>query len=133
MRNDGIDLGQSGKGVAFVYVADRERALGFYRDTLGLTVVDSDPYGDYLALPGALLRITTVSDIKPHAHPVLGFEVEDIVATIQALRQRGIGFEIYEGMGQDALGVFTSSDGGRMAFFKDPDGNALMLQTPPTR
>lgn len=132
MTTNGIDLGKSGRGVAFVYAADLEGALGFYRDTLGLTVVDSDPYGVSLELPGALLRLTKVSDFKPHEHPVLGFEIADIAATIQALNARGVRFEIYDGMGQDALGVFTGSDGGKMAFFKDPSGNALMLQTPPT-
>ena len=30
-------------------------------------------------------------------------------------------------MGQDELGVTTMPDGGKLAFFKDPDGNALML------
>jgi catechol 2,3-dioxygenase-like lactoylglutathione lyase family enzyme len=131
MTKNGIDFGTSGKGVAFVYVADRARGLGFYRDTLGLRVVDSDPYGDLLELPAALLRLTTLSDFKPHAHPVLGFEVADMVATIEGLRERGVAFEIYEGMGQDELGVFTSPDGGKLAFFKDTEGNALMLQTPP--
>ncbi len=133
MTDNGIDLGTSGRGVAFVYVADRERGLGFYRDVLGLKVVDSDPYGDYLEMPGALLRLTTVSDLKPHAHPVLGFEVEDIAAAMRALRGRGLSFDIFDGMGQDADGVWTSSDGGKLAFFKDADGNALMLQTRPTR
>ena len=35
---------------------------------------------------------------------------------------------IYDGMGQDALGIWTSPDGkSKIAFFNDPDGNALML------
>jgi catechol 2,3-dioxygenase-like lactoylglutathione lyase family enzyme len=132
MTNTAIDLGTSGKGVAFVYAADQGRALGFYRDTLGLKVVDSDPYGAFLELPGALLRLTAVSDFKPHAHPVLGFEVADIAATMAALRERGVSFDIFDGMGQDEHGVWTSPDGGKMSFFKDVEGNALMLQTQAT-
>ncbi len=122
-----IDLGKSGKAVAFVYVSDRERGLGFYRDMLGLAVRDSDPYGDFLDLPGALLRITTIPGFEPHPHPVLGFDVDDIEAAVAALRDRGIVFDIFEGMGQDANGISTSPDGGKLAFFKDADGNALML------
>jgi predicted enzyme related to lactoylglutathione lyase len=127
MASDGIDLGSSGKAVAFVYVGDRDRGLGFYRDTLGLAVRDSDPYGDFLELPGALLRLTVIPDFEPHPHPVLGFDVDDIEAVAAALRDRGIVFEIYEGMGQDANGILTAPDGGKLAFFKDADGNALML------
>jgi len=127
MPGGDIDLGKSGKAVAFVYVGDRERGLGFYRDTLGLAVRDSDPYGDFLEVPGALLRLTTIAGHEPHPHPVFGFDVDDIVATVQALVDRGVVFEIYEGMGQDALGIMTAPDGGKLAFFKDADGNALML------
>jgi predicted enzyme related to lactoylglutathione lyase len=127
MPGSEIDLGKSGKAVAFVYVGDRERGLGFYRDTLGLAVCDSDPYGDFLEVPGALLRLTTIPGHEPHQHPVFGFDVDDIVATVEALCDRGVVFEIYEGMGQDALGIMTAPDGGKLAFFKDADGNALML------
>jgi predicted enzyme related to lactoylglutathione lyase len=127
MANDGLNLHGAAKPVAFVYVGDRERALGFYRDQLGLPVQSSDPYGDYLEMPGSLLRLMVMADQKPHAHPVLGFDVPDIASVVQALNGRGVAFEIYEGMGQDDLGVATMPDGGKLAFFKDPDGNALML------
>ena len=127
MSTGAIKFGASSQGLAFVYVSDRERALGFYRDTLGLAVVASDPYGDYLQLPGALLRLTVIPDLAPHAHPVLGFDVPDLAATAATMRQAGIDFDIFEGLGQDAEGVWTSPDGGKIAFFKDLDGNALML------
>ena len=127
MSTGAIKFGPSTRGVAYVYVTDRARALGFYRDTLGLPVVDSDDYGDNLELPGALLRLTAIADMKPHEHPVLGFDVTDIAATATDLKAAGVGMEIYEGWGQDALGILSSPDGGKMAFFKDPDGNALML------
>jgi catechol 2,3-dioxygenase-like lactoylglutathione lyase family enzyme len=127
MANDKLDLAHSGKAVAFVYVTDRDRALAFYRDTLGLPLRDSDPYGDFLDLPGSLLRLTTITDFEPHPHPVLGFDVEDIEAVAAALRDRGVPFDIFEGMGQDANGICAMPDGGKLAFFKDSEGNALML------
>jgi catechol 2,3-dioxygenase-like lactoylglutathione lyase family enzyme len=123
-----MNIQQPGTPVAFLYVAERERALVFYRDTLGFALRDSDEYGDYLDLEGAMLRITVMADHKAHAHPVLGWEVEDIGAAVEALRGRGVAFSIFEGMGQDALGIWTSPDGkSKIAFFADPDGNALML------
>ena len=119
---------QSGTPVAFLYAGDRERALGFYRDTLGLKLRSSDAFGDFIDLGGALLRMTVMPDHKPHPHPVLGWNVDDIAAAVEALRGRGVAFSMFEGMGQDALGIWTSPDGkSKIAFFADPDGNVLTL------
>jgi catechol 2,3-dioxygenase-like lactoylglutathione lyase family enzyme len=118
----------SGTPIAYVYTTDRERALGFYRDLLGFALHSSDGYGDYFALGGALLRLTLIKDHKSSEHPVLGWQVEDCRTTVETLRAKGIVFAIYEGMGQDALGIWTSPDGkSKIAFFSDPDGNALMV------
>ncbi|MFM9864450.1 MAG: VOC family protein, partial [Micropepsaceae bacterium] len=63
-----------------------------------------------------------------HPHTVLGWEVADIVAAIKALHERGVAMNIYKGMGQDELGIWTSPDGkAKVAFFNDPDGNGLSL------
>lgn len=114
--------------VAFVNVRDRERALGFYRDVLGLPLTDSDDFGDFLDMGGAMLRMTVLPDHQPHPHPILGWNVADIAAAVQALRERGVVFTIYDGIGQDELGIWTSPDGrAKVAFFADPDGNALSL------
>jgi catechol 2,3-dioxygenase-like lactoylglutathione lyase family enzyme len=118
---------QQATPVAFVYVVDRERALGFYRDTLGLALRDSDDYGDFIDLGGGLLRMTVMADHKAHPHPVVGWNVEDIEAAAADLRGRGIAFTIFEGMDQDAQGIWTAPDGDKIAFFADPDGNVLML------
>jgi catechol 2,3-dioxygenase-like lactoylglutathione lyase family enzyme len=123
-----MSVRQSGTPVAFLYVSDRERALGFYRDTLGLALCGSDGFGDFIDLGGALLRMTVAPDHQAHPDPVLGWNVDDIGAAAQALRDRGILFTIHEGMGQDALGIWTSPDGAtKVAFFADPDGNVLTL------
>jgi catechol 2,3-dioxygenase-like lactoylglutathione lyase family enzyme len=114
--------------VTFINVTDRERAMVFYRETLGLPLRSSDDFGDFLDLKGALLRMTVIPDHKAHGHPVLGWNVGDIGAAVEALRDRGVVFTIYEGMGQDELGIWTSPDGqAKVAFFADPDGNALSL------
>jgi predicted enzyme related to lactoylglutathione lyase len=123
-----MDLQQSATPVAFLYVSDRERALGFYRESLGLELRSADDFGDFIDLGGALLRMTVMPDHKAHAHPVLGWNVEDIAAAVESLSDRGITFTIHEGMGQDALGIWTSPDGrSKVAFFTDPDGNVLSL------
>ena len=117
----------AGTPIAFVYVHDRERALGFYRDLLGLALHSSDPYGDFLTMNGGLLRITVIPDHVPSPHPAVGWDVADIVAVAKALEAGGVALSRFEGMGQDELGITTMPDGDKMAFFADPDGNALML------
>jgi catechol 2,3-dioxygenase-like lactoylglutathione lyase family enzyme len=119
---------QSSTPVAFLYVKERERMLNFYVEKLGLPLKSSDAFGDFIDLGTALLRVTVMADHAASPHPVLGWNVADIVSAVQSLRERGITFTIHEGMGQDALGIWTSPDGGsKVAFFADPDGNVLML------
>jgi len=120
--------GIAGTAVAFVYAADRTRAIAFYRDVLGLELRSSDDFGDFLEFGGALLRMTVMPQWQANAHPVLGWNVPDIVATATSLRDRGVKFAIYEGMGQDELGIWTAPDGGaKVAWFADSEGNVLSL------
>ena len=119
---------QSSTPVAFLYVTDRERALTFYREKLGLKLRSSDEFGDFIDLGSGLARMTLLPDHAATPHPVLGWNVGDIGAAVKALRERGVAFNIHEGMGQDALGIWTSPDGrSKVAFFSDPDGNVLTL------
>ncbi len=115
--------------VAFVQVVDRARALAFYQDILGLTLKSSDGFGDVLLFgAGAEIRMTALPGWTPGAHPVIGWNVPDIVATVQALTGKGVTMTIYEGMGQDALGIWTAPDeAARVAFFADSEGNALSV------
>jgi predicted enzyme related to lactoylglutathione lyase len=117
-----------GMPVAFVNVANRERAMAFYQGVLGLTVRSSDAFGDFLQLDSALLRLTAMPDHKAHPHPVLGWNVDDIGATVSVLRDRGVTFTVYEGIGQDDQGIWTAPDGqAKVAWFSDPDGNVLSI------
>ncbi|MDO8799026.1 VOC family protein [Phenylobacterium sp.] len=118
----------NGQPVAFIQVGERERAMVFYCGTLGLPLRSADAFGDFLEVDGALLRITVLPDYKAHGHPVFGWNVPDMGAAVRALRDRGVAFTIYEGMGQDDLGIWTAPDGGaQVAWFSDPDGNVLSL------
>ena len=46
---------------------------------------------------------------------------------VAALTKRGVVFERYPGMGQDALGIWNAPGGDKVAWFKDPDGNLLSV------
>ncbi|MBC7768591.1 MAG: VOC family protein [Phycisphaerales bacterium] len=123
-----MSIAASAEVVTFIHTRDRAKATAFYSETLGLEFTGDDAFASVFKLNGARLRITQIEDHVAHAHPVLGWEVQDIAATIKALRDRGVTMNIYEGFGQDELGIWTSPDGKRkVAFFNDPDGNGLTL------
>ncbi|WP_423604217.1 VOC family protein [Sphingomonas sp. MS122] len=122
-----MDL-RSTEPVSFLYATDRDRALGFYCGTLGLALRSSDPFGDFIAMDRAVIRLTVMPDYKAGQHPVFGWNVPDIRASVQALRKKGVAFTIYDGMGQDEDGIWTAPGGtAKVAWFADPDGNVLSL------
>ena len=74
------------------------------------------------------MRLTALPDWTPGPHPTVGLEVVDMRAAVAELRARGAAFEIYDGYGQDADGVWTAPGGGaQVAWFKDCAGNLLSL------
>jgi catechol 2,3-dioxygenase-like lactoylglutathione lyase family enzyme len=110
-------------GVDFVTLPtkDLEKAMEFYSDVLGLRLGKR-----YERAPGAefetgnltiqLLDAEAVGmDYNPNANPV-AFHVDDFEAARSELESRGVSFG-----GQMDSGVC------HMAFFADPDGNALMI------
>jgi hypothetical protein len=74
-----------------------------------------------------MLRVTIVKEVHAAGYTVLGWKVPDIVAAANGLIAGGIIFERYPGMQQDELGIWTSPDGAKVAWFKDPDGNTLSI------
>src|ERR1043165_2456307 len=119
-----MNLAQTRTPVTYAYVTDSARAVGFYTETLGFAVRNSGEHGDTIDMGRSLLHLTPMDDHKPGPHPVLGWEV----SVVEALKARGVAMTIYEGMGQDAQGVWGSPDGAtKLAWFPDPDGNVLML------
>jgi catechol 2,3-dioxygenase-like lactoylglutathione lyase family enzyme len=114
--------------VAFVMTKDRPTAEAFYGATLGLVRKPDEPFAAVFDMAGVDLRITEAGDHAPGPHPVLGWNVPDIEATVAALAEKGVRCTVYEGMGMDARGIWTSPDGAsKVAFFPDPDGNMLAI------
>ena len=75
------------------------------------------------------LRITLVSEVRAAPYTVLGWTVVDLEGEMDRLVAAGVRFNRYEGMAQDDRGVWTTPDGARIAWFHDPDGNNLSLQS----
>jgi catechol 2,3-dioxygenase-like lactoylglutathione lyase family enzyme len=116
-----------GKLTAFVATADGPRARAFYEGVLGLRVVGDDDFALTLDANGTLLRVSKISRVAPQPYTVLGWQVDDIESEVRGLTERGIQFERYDFLTQDALRIWTAPGGARVAWFKDPDGNVLSL------
>ena len=116
--------------VAFVPVGDLAAARAFYADVLGLRVTHEDPYAVVLDAGGTVLRLAQVDGLRPQPFTVAGWIVSDIEVTVDTLAAQGVGFVRYDGMDQDPKGIWTAPDGGRVAWFTDPDGNTLSLTRP---
>ena len=108
-------------------VPDVESARTFYEDILGLQVSQEDE-GLVLHLAGG--RDTFVypkPDHVPATYTILNFPVDDVAAAVDELAGKGVRFEQYEGIEQDARGISRDPAGPPIAWFTDPAGNILSV------
>ena len=113
--------------IAFAATTDLDRARVFYEQVLGLPVTEQTDLACVFDVNGIMLRVTAVPEVARAGYTVLGWRVADITAATRELSARGVTFLRFDGMDQDADGVWTSPGGGRIAWFADPDGNTLSL------
>jgi catechol 2,3-dioxygenase-like lactoylglutathione lyase family enzyme len=123
-----MPLPESSKLIAFAATQNMAAAKAFYAEVLGLPLLSEDNFALAFNAFGTMLRITAVQTPVIAPYTVLGWEVTDITAAVQALTESGVRFEHYPGMGLDNLGIWTAPGGtARVAWFKDPDGNTLSI------
>jgi catechol 2,3-dioxygenase-like lactoylglutathione lyase family enzyme len=115
------------KPMLFLATSNAERARTFYERVLGLTFVADEPPALVFRVGDSMLRIQKVE--KAHAPPytALGWETTDIREAVKDLGAAGVVFQHFQGMNQDADGIWQSPSGARVAWFKDPDGHVLSL------
>jgi catechol 2,3-dioxygenase-like lactoylglutathione lyase family enzyme len=109
-------------------VDDIPKAKRFYGETLGLKVTEEN---GLLTLHVAGDRPTLVypkENHEPATFTILNFPVDDVEATVDALVERGVTFERYDGFPQDEKGIMRG-EGPDIAWFKDPAGNVLSVLT----
>jgi catechol 2,3-dioxygenase-like lactoylglutathione lyase family enzyme len=99
----------------------------FYRDMLGLDVVDGGMGTLELRTGSAKVMIYPKPDHEPASFTVLNFPVDNVEAEVDRLSALGVKFEHYEGeIETDAKGIFRGN-GPTIAWFKDPAGNILSV------
>ena len=104
-----------------VPVTDMERATQFYGETLGLPHIAQRGWpefqlGENISVYLIELEKIGLSFQGPHASHV-ALRVADVAETRKELEARGVEFD----------GEILDTGVCHMAFFRDPDGNALML------
>ena len=112
-------------GVDFVSIPTRDldRAVAFYGETLGLPRSVYMPERNYAEFETGAVTFSIVDpermgigSFRPNANH-FALHVEDVAAARASLEERGLEF----------MGDIFDTGVCHMAFFTDPDGNALML------
>ena len=116
-----------GKLVGFVLTRDYPQARAFYEGQLGFEFVSQDHFAMVMKAGDNQIRIGLVPDFTPANNTVLGWEVEDIEASVDRLRKPGVAFESYPFIQDRERGIWTTPNGDKVAWFKDPAGNVLSV------
>ena len=116
------------KGVAVVWMPaeDFDRAVGFYEGTLGLEVTMREDGWAELDANGLTIGINgrESAGAGTEGGPVVTFRPEGgLDATVAALKDKGVAFPAEA----------SEHPWGRLATFKDSEGNNLQLYEPPKR
>jgi catechol 2,3-dioxygenase-like lactoylglutathione lyase family enzyme len=113
--------------MGFIPTKDAEQARAFYEGTLGLRFVSDDAFALVVESGPTVIRIAKVKEFTPAPFTILGWRVQNIEDEIRDLSARGVSFERFPGLPQDALGIWASPIGAKVAWFKDTDGNVLSV------
>lgn len=102
-------------------VTDLERSTAWYRDTLGLPQTGEGAWPEFRLGENAFLYLLDPTNIGqafegPHTASI-ALRVPDVAEARAALEAKGVAFE----------GETFDTGVCRMAHFRDPDGNVLML------
>ena len=117
---------------------DLERARAFYSEKLGLEPVEERPGGLRYVFAAGEFALFQSAGAASGDHTQMGWEVDDLNATVSELRARGVVFEEYDLPGfktvdgiADIEGNYPSKGTGeRGAWFRDSEGNMLGIGEP---
>lgn len=113
--------------ILFTATVRPDEALKFYTEVMGFNLTDDSPFSLEFDAAGTMLRVQKVQELHPHPFTAIGWKVDDIAAERDRLAVKGAEFLRLEFMEQDERGIWTTPDGAKVCWFKDPDGNTLSL------
>ena len=114
--------------IATCAVKDIAKAKRFYEGTLGLTPLPSQE-ADVLSYKSgkSALMVYQSQYAGTNKATAATWAVNDLEATVQALKAKGVRFEHYDLPGTERKGDIHGSGKTKAAWFKDPDGNILAV------
>jgi len=115
------------KLIGFVPTRDSKRSREFYEGKLGFQFVSDDQFALVMQAGDSMIRIAKADNFTPAQYTVMGWEVTEIEVMVKWLNGRGVVFEKYPFVQDQKLGIWTTPNGDKVAWFKDPDGNVLSL------
>lgn len=113
-----------GVSIIWLPVSDIGKAVGFYEGTLGLDRVDVQSEWAQLKTDGLNIGLNARKEEEPGGDggAILAFSPEgELEAAVEEMKGQGV--EFVDGISEHPWG--------RIANFKDPDGNNLQLYAPP--
>jgi catechol 2,3-dioxygenase-like lactoylglutathione lyase family enzyme len=117
---------------AIVAVSDIDRARSFYRDTLGLEIVEDDDMVIVFATGQTHLVVYKSDEAGTNrANAVVWDATGDIERIVADLAAKGITFERYDIEGTEYRDGIHHAGDMKMVWFKDPDGNILHINQMP--
>jgi len=126
MASESTDFGIGAIGQIHISVDDIERAVAFYRDTLGMKLLFEVP-GQPMAFfdcGGVRLYLGTPEKPEYRSNPMIYYRVESIQDAYRTLQSRGVAFS-----GEPHMVHKTEASELWMAGFQDPDGNNVVLMS----
>jgi catechol 2,3-dioxygenase-like lactoylglutathione lyase family enzyme len=118
---------------------DLRRARAFYSEKLGLEPVEERPGGLLYRCGEGEFALFQSAGGPSGAHTQMAFEVEDLEAVVEELRERGVVFEDYDFPGLTTVNGIAEVEGNypskggkgeRAAWFRDSEGNLFGIGQP---
>lgn len=120
---------------ASIAVSDIRRAIEFYEGKLGLQPVESGPSADiddgmrcYGAGGGPALNVYESVTAGKSPATLAAWYVDDIDQVVDELNAAGVELARYDDYEHDPKGIAPRAGGGRIAWFRDPDGNTFSIE-----
>lgn len=129
---------KDGRIAARLPAQDLQRARRFYAEKLGLHPVEEREGGLRYVCAAGEFALFQSAGAPSGDHTQMGWEVEDIEATVAELRSRGLVFEEYDLPGLRTVEGIAHIDGNypskgtgeRAVWFRDSEGNLLGIGQP---
>jgi catechol 2,3-dioxygenase-like lactoylglutathione lyase family enzyme len=120
---------------ASIAVSDIQKAVAFYEGKLGLSALKAGPSAHipdasrtYGSGGGPALEVYQSVTAGKSEATLATWYVDDIDAIVDELTAAGVEFARYDDFEHDAKGITARAGGGRIAWFRDPDGNTFAIE-----